>query len=181
MNINKLSLNLKKTKVMFGKHKENPNLFITIDDIIIEKVPEIKFLGLIIDETLSWKPHITHIQKKVSKDISIVNKAKFVLHYNALRLLYFSLVFPYLTYVIEVWGNNYKSSRHPVILQKRAVRIIHKAEYLEHTNRLFLQSKLLKLPDLVNFYTAQLLYKASRNVLPDNIQDLFKERRAAIT
>lgn len=178
MDINKLSLNLNKTKVMmFGNYKENAEILLSIDGVTLEIVSEIKFLGITIDSKLSWKPHIRYIQGKVSKSISIINKVKYVLEYNALYILYCSLVLPYLTYCIEIWGNNYKSSLHTLfLLQKRAVRIIHKVGYLDHTNLLFLQSKILKLFDLVDFYTAQFLYKANKNDLPGNIQKFFLGR-----
>jgi len=46
---------------------------------------------------------------------------------------------------VEVWGNNYNNSIQSLfILEKRAIHTIHKADYLEHTNPLFLKSKLLK-------------------------------------
>lgn len=143
MDMNKLSLILNKTKVMFfGNCNVHLESVINTDGVDLDTVSEIKFLGLIIDSKLNWKSHIKHIQGKVSKTISIINKAKYYLDYHALLLLYYSLVFPYLTYCVVVWGNNYKSSLHPlIILQKRAVRIIHKAGYCDHTNALFLQSK----------------------------------------
>uniref|UniRef100_A0A3B3I2D7 Reverse transcriptase domain-containing protein n=1 Tax=Oryzias latipes TaxID=8090 RepID=A0A3B3I2D7_ORYLA len=163
MDYNKLSLNLDKAKVMFfGNFNPNKELSIEINNVLIESVTEIKFLGVFIDDKLSWKPHIRHIQTKVSKSISIVNKSKHILGYNSRYLLYCSLILPYFAYCIEIWGNKYKSSLHPLfLLQKRAVRIVHKAGYLDHTNNVFYQSRLLKLYDLVDFYTAQLLYRAS--------------------
>lgn len=178
MDTNKLSLNLSKTKVMFfGSYNVNVDSVIKIDGVDLDAVSEIKFLGLTIDSKLNWKSHIRHIQGKLSKSISIINKAKYYLDYHALLLLYCSLVLPYLTYCVEVWGNNYKSSLHPlIILQKRAVRIVHKVGYCDHTNTLFFQSKLLKLSDLVDYYTAQLLFKANKNALPVNLQKLFMQR-----
>uniref|UniRef100_A0A3B3I1E4 Reverse transcriptase domain-containing protein n=1 Tax=Oryzias latipes TaxID=8090 RepID=A0A3B3I1E4_ORYLA len=175
MDYNKLSLNLDKTKVMFfGNFNANKELSIEKNNVLIKSVTEIKFLGVFIDDKLSWKPHIRHIQTKVSKSISIVNKSKHILGYNSRYLLYCSLILPYFTYCIEILGNNYKSSLHPLfLLQKRAVRIVHKAAYLDHTNNLFYQSRLLKLYDLVDFYTAQLLYRASGKSLPFNIQKQF--------
>ncbi|XP_024116978.1 uncharacterized protein LOC112138628 [Oryzias melastigma] len=177
MDYNKLSLNLDKSKVMFfGNYKANTELSIKVNNDLIESVTEMKFLGIVIDKKLSWKPHIRHIQTKVSKSISIINKSKYILEYNCRYLLYCSLILPYFTYCIEVWGNNYKSSLHPLfLLQKRAIRIIHKAGYLDHTNNLFYQSRILKLYDLVDFYTAQLLYRASGKTLPYNIQKQFLE------
>uniref|UniRef100_A0A8C6U0E0 Reverse transcriptase domain-containing protein n=2 Tax=Neogobius melanostomus TaxID=47308 RepID=A0A8C6U0E0_9GOBI len=81
MDINKLSLNLNKTKVMFfGNYNGKPDS-VNIEGVVLDTVSEIKFLGVIIDSKLSWKPHIRHIQGKVSKSISIINKAKFFLNY----------------------------------------------------------------------------------------------------
>lgn len=140
-------------------------------------VSQIKFLGVIIDNKLTWKSHIKYVQSKVSKCIAIINKAKYILNYKSLHMLYCSLVLPHFIYCIEVWGNNYKTSLQPLyILQKRAIRNIFKAGYSDHTNILFLNSKLLKLPDLVKFYTGQLMYKARNNTLPVNIQKLFTQR-----
>lgn len=124
-----------------------------------------------------FKAHIRHIRTKVSKTLAIINKAKQFLDQHALRTLYCSLVLPYFTYCVEVWGNNYLCSLQPlVILQKRAVRIIHKAGFLDHSNNLFIQSKLLKFHDLVKYYTVQILFKAFNKLLPSNIQKLFTAR-----
>ena len=55
---------------------------------------------------------------------------------------------------LEVWGNTYKTNLHPlVILQKRAIRIVHNTKYLDPTNPLFVKSSALKLPDLIKFKT----------------------------
>lgn len=55
--VNKLSLNLSKTKIMlFGKHKKkNPDIKLEIDNVCIERVYENKFLGVIIDHKICWK------------------------------------------------------------------------------------------------------------------------------
>ena len=100
-----------------------------------------------------------------------------VLDQKSLRILYCSLVLPYLNYCTEVWGNTYKTSLHSLtILQKKAIRIIHNVRYLDHTNPLFIRSKLLKFTDLVEFQTTQIMFKAKINILPLNIQKLFSDR-----
>ena len=87
------------------------------------------------------------------------------------------MVLPYLNYCVEVWGNTYHNSlKSLIILQKRAIRIIHNTGYLEHTNSLFLQSKALKLLDLVEFQKGVIMFKARNNLLPGNIQKVFSER-----
>ena len=173
---NKLLLNLTKTKCMlFGQCKRDTEACISIEGVNIEKVSEIKFLGVLIDDKISWKPHIKYIQGKISRSISVINKAKMSLDFESLYILYCSLVLPYLTYCVEVWGNNYKCSLHTItVTQKRAIRIIHKVGHMEHTHSLFSRSKILKFVDIVQYQTAQLMFKAKNNKLPKNIQQLFK-------
>lgn len=175
LDFNKLSLNLSKTKFMlFGNSRRDTLVQISIDGVVLERVSEIKFLGVIIDDKINWKPHIKHVQTKLSRSISVINKAKQVLDHNSLHILYCSLVLPYLTYGVEVWGNNYKSLLHSLtVLQKRAVRIIHKVGYQDHTHSLFLQSKILKFSDIVPYQTAQIMHKAKSRKLPGNFQHLF--------
>lgn len=75
--INRLSLNLKKTKFMiFGNRKKDESIVLSIAGTKIMKVREIRFLGVLLDEGLTWKPHISHIQKKISKSIFVLNKVK---------------------------------------------------------------------------------------------------------
>lgn len=52
---------------------------VEIDGVAIERVHENKFLGLTIDDRLSWKLHIKHVQSKVSRSIAVIHKAKLVL------------------------------------------------------------------------------------------------------
>ena len=56
-------------------------------------------------------------------------------------------------------------------------RIINNVGYLENTNSLFLKSHSLKLSDMVQFKTAQIMFKARNQLLPGNIQKLFMDRR----
>lgn len=173
---NKLSLNIDKTKVMmFGNPTTHTDLAIFIEGRQIENVCENKFLGVIIDSKLTWKSHISHIKTKISKSLSVINKVKQCLDMNALRTLYCTLVLPYFTYCVEIWGNTYQCTIDPlVLLQKRALRIIHKAGFREHTHNLFIQSKLLKIVDIVKYYTSIILYKAFNKLLPTNLQTFFK-------
>ena len=101
--LNKLSLNIDQTKaIVFGNAQRNSSLQLPVDSGPIEIVSEIKFLGVVIDNNLSWKSHVKHIKTKISKSLSIINKAKPYLDVNALRTLYCSLILPYLSYCVEV-------------------------------------------------------------------------------
>ena len=62
--------------MVFGKCRLNTEVMIKIDGVAINRVQENKFLGVIIDDRLSWKQHITHVKYKVSRSIAVINKAK---------------------------------------------------------------------------------------------------------
>lgn len=60
---------------------------------------------------------------------------------KCLYTLYCLLLISYMSYCAEIWGIVYKTHIDSVIkLQKRALRIIHKADYCEFTNHLFIAS-----------------------------------------
>lgn len=176
--VNKLSLNLSKTKLMlFGNRKVDTQVQMTIDDVNIERVYENKFLGVLLNHKICWKPHINYIKTKIARSTAVLGKTKHILDNKSLYILYCSLVLPYLNYCVEIWGNTYKSNLKPLCtLQKRAIRIINKLGYLEHTNTLFLKSHAMKLRDLAEFKTAQIMFRARNNSLPGNIQKMFCDR-----
>ena len=176
--LNKLSLNLSKTKlIIFGNQKIENEVTLMINNIKIERVYEYKFLGVLIDHKLSWKSHIDHVKRKMSKTIAILFRSKEILNQKSLYLLYCSLIIPYMTYCVELWGNTYKTNVNPIfILQKRVIRIIKRAEFREPTNALFIELHALKFWDLVNLQTLLILYKAQNKLLPNCLQKLFETK-----
>ena len=56
--------------------KINVNVLIVIKNTIIKQVEETKFLGIIIDQHLSWKSHISFVSKRISKTVGIIAKVR---------------------------------------------------------------------------------------------------------
>ena len=83
------------------------------------------FLGVFLDDNLTWKRHISLLASKLSKSIGIIHKSRFFLSTQSLRTLYNSTILPYLYYCNLAWGGTYKANlQRIVILQKRALRIV---------------------------------------------------------
>ena len=80
--VNRLSVNLKKTNfVIFGntsKLKNLDNYEIFLDSTVIERKTYAKFLGVIVDDKLTWNNHIECIEGKVAKNIGIIRKVQSV-------------------------------------------------------------------------------------------------------
>ena len=72
---------------------------------VLERVKFTKFLGVLIDECLTWKNHIDCISKTVSRNIGVINKLKYSVPTRILYSLYCTLISPYLSYAILIWGN----------------------------------------------------------------------------
>ena len=109
-----------------------------------------KFLGILIPENLSWK-HISYLNSKISKTLFTIKQVKHFLPYDSLKKLYSTLAESHLSYGIMAWGNASKSTKYKtLLLQKRAIGAINKANYNSHTEPLFKRSKILKLNDLCN-------------------------------
>ena len=87
LSANKLSLNIKKTHFIIFKSrgkKPNQNISVKINGQPIEQVKNTKFLGLHIDDELTWKYHIDQVVNKISKMTGIMAKAR---HYISLETL----------------------------------------------------------------------------------------------
>ena len=90
LKVNKLSLNVQKTHFMVfsRKKKYKCDVAFRIENQTIEEVPETNFLGVIIDNKLTWKSHIQNTVKKISKGVGIIIKARHYLNKDALITLY---------------------------------------------------------------------------------------------
>ena len=84
--------------------------------------------------------------------------------------LYYTMVQPYLTYGIILWGPTYRCHLKPVsILQKKPIRCIHKLYYNGHTEPLFIRNKILKLDDLYKFELSKCMFDCINCFLPTPI------------
>jgi len=99
-------------------NKRVPNIDIFVNKQLITRVYQTKFLSVIIQYNLKWHAHINLIQNKVFKIIGIMSKIKYVLSSPHLRILYQSLIEPYLTYSCIIWASPEKSVKLE-ILHKR--------------------------------------------------------------
>ena len=145
---NKLSLNAKKTKyIVIRAPHFNCNfehLKVSIKNTELCQIgttfeeQSTKFLGIYLDEFLSWKHHIHHVNNKISRALFQIKQVKHFLPVESLKTLYFALIHPHILYGILAWGNATPSVLHKtVVLQKRAIRTINKSTYNSHTEPLF--------------------------------------------
>ena len=179
---NKLSLNVNKTVYMVfsNNHADHDNhqFELKIGPERITRVTETRFLGIILDNKLKWNHHIKHVKTKLSSSLYAIRMAKNILASHQLKTVYNSLFQPYIDYGIILWGTATKKVIHPIqILQKRAIRLVAKANYNEHCNPLFKQINVLNIPDTHQLHVNRFMYQYHNNTLPDSLLSMFTPNR----
>ena len=164
--------------VPFGQHppqrKVTFNFHLTLNGKQLQQDSCIKYLGILIDANLSWKPQIACIVKKIKRSVGILSKHRHYVNIDILTNLYYSLIHPFLTYGIIIWGNTYSTTLQPLyILQKKAVRIMTFSSFDEHSTPLFGLLAIMKLSDLVTFHIALFMHKFHNKLLPSYFDSFF--------
>ena len=136
-----IALNISKTNfILFRSSKLKPSqsLRIEIDGTLIKQVDPTKYLGITFDSNLTWKSHINELCLKLSKTVGILSKVRHFVDNHILVMLYYSLIYPFLTYGVHVWGLTFPSFLTQLsIVQKKAIRIKSFSEPKSHSEPLF--------------------------------------------
>ena len=171
---NCLTLNIGKTYFVIFSTREIPNdIQIQIGHQTIERHSSGKFLGVILDEKLTFGEHLTIVTSKVSKIVGLFYNLKNKFPLTVIHKLYYSLVYPHLNYCTLAWGCAKQTYLNPLfILQKRICRIITNSTYYAHSAPLFKQLKLLKINNLYQLHCQIYMY----NSLILEKHPIFKEK-----
>ena len=75
-------------------HKLN----LSISNMSVKSDSQVKYLGLIFDSNLNWKPYLHELSKKVSIGIGALSKIRYYVNRNILHQSYYIIIYPFLTY-----------------------------------------------------------------------------------
>ncbi len=168
MLVNKLTLNVKKTKLMiFGTKPKllilpNKPMTLQINNQIVEQVNHFKYLGFILNDSLSYNEHIDYVYKKSCQKLGAIKKCRTLLGNSLTLMLYKSLVAPLLDYCDVVYSNANKTCLVKLQqVQNIACRIILKAGPRDHIREMHQELKLDMLEDRRKYH---LLAECHKNV-----------------
>ena len=113
--------------------------------------------------------------KQMSKSIGVIFRSRFFLTEKTLLSLYYTLVYPYISYGSTVWTSTYPTNLNRIyLLQKRAVRATTKSDYLAHSAPLLSRQKFLDIYQVNSFHVGKFMYKYQNRLLPSIFLDLFQ-------
>lgn len=151
--VNNLALNSKKTKCVYfasSNFRGERNVEIFLNNEKLEIVDEALFLGLTIDSSLQWGPHINILSSRLSSAVFAIRKIRQLTDVQTAKIVYFAYFQSLMSYGILLWGSaaDWKTI---FILQKRAIRAIYKMKPRDSLRHLFKDIGILTMPSLYIF------------------------------
>ena len=186
LKINKLSLNTVKTEFMLigtsqhlnqlDQNPESTPYAIVIDQKEVRRVKCVKYLGMIVDDKLTWSQHVDYISSKITRNIGILKCIRHFIPKESLLLLYHTLIEPYFKYCSIVWGQCSETLKDKLqTLQNKAVRAIAKVRYDEaNHSKLLTDFGWLSVKNLIKLDMGIFAYKELNNLHPEDIRPFQK-------
>ena len=178
---NRLTLHLDKTcySIYHGPKKKIPRRYdkISIDGHIIHREHKIKYLGLIIDETLSWRDHVDYIIASLSKFYGIFNKIKLLVPKKYKLAIYDAYVYSKIRYGIEIYGSlNVTLRKRLQIVSNKLLKILFCMSPFHSTNQLHKGLDILQINDVYKASVLKFVFLCV-NHTPLSIFDQYYKRR----
>lgn len=176
-NANKLSLNLTKTHFVLYKPRNKPEpltLTLILNNEIIKRSSDAKYLGIYFDEQMTWNKQIEAVKLKLSKSIGIFYKLRRFLPNDILRTLYYAIIQPHITYGIMSWG-----SAAPTLIstiqgkQNRVIKIIYNLPWRQETKPIYFSYKFLKINEQYHMDILRFVHRYHNDLLPAAFESYF--------
>ena len=175
---NKISLNCSKTEIIFF-HKPgqlSPDLKIKINGNRIFPSKYIKYLGIYLDETLSFSHHCNILAKKLTRANGMLCIARHYIPKDELKSIYHAIFSSHMIFGSQIWGQSCNTHTKNVFkLQNRALRIINFADFRANSNPLYNENIILKLGHNIELQNCLFVHDFLNNKLPTCFADYFNK------
>ena len=136
-----------------------------------------KYLGVIFDDTLSWKKHTDSLCNSLLKYFGIFNQIKHFLNKKIVRQLYFAFVYSRISYGIEVFGNASDMCISKLqVIQNKLLKLALRIDRLTPTNTLHNNMKLLKISDIHKYKVIIFVNNCVTGLCPKYFTSYFIQR-----
>ena len=141
---------------------------------VLERVNSTKFLGLYVDDCLSWNVHTAYLCRKLSRSVGIISLFRHYVNQEILLSIYYALIVSHLQYGLILWGsaaNVYIQSVH--VLQKRALRLMTFKPQTYHSRVIAYDLKILLLDELYFKACMLFLHSVYYNYCTCSVSEMF--------
>ena len=174
---NRLALNIDKTNfVLFHSSQRNltEHIVLKIGNKKLKRESHVRFLGVLLDSTLSWKFHISELSKKLARTAGLFYKIRHYSPQDTLMLLYHAIFAPFLTYGVSVWRLTYPSMLDSIsALQKKTLRIVTFSDKRAPSSLIFDCLQVLKFSDIIFLHVVSFVFECVHNLAPTYFRNYF--------
>jgi hypothetical protein len=125
LDVNKLSLNVKKTECMFPFLDLTSPPLVVYDSSRLSVVRAFKYLGVYFDNLCSWNVHVQHVISKVKSKLFLMYRSRYCCYATGRKLLFTAVVQPHFLYCSETWRSCSRTLSESVeILYRHCLRIV---------------------------------------------------------
>ena len=145
----------------------NPNFKIKMGNVLLKRVKSVKYLGVMLDENITWSEQIEYLSTKLSRSAGIFSKLRYYLKKDILIRVYHALFNSHLQYAILCWGNTNSTNLHRIqVLQNRAIRHMARAPRYYRLDNYYLNYRILKVNDLYDLEISKFMHGHFNNHIP---------------
>ena len=176
---NKLTLNVEKTNfIIFTTADKRKNIDIPntleLNNIMINRTDQAKYLGLIIDEELSWKHHIDMLCNRIKRFFPSFYILRNYVNTDHAKSIYYATLHSRIKYGIALYGAADKNIIEPLqILQNKLLRVLTKKDRMYSTNKLHNDLELLKINDIYESEILSFVYNCVNKNVPKVMGNYF--------
>lgn len=180
---NLLVLNADKTKIIY--YNTHQKVLNTIPDFFInnskiERIENMKYLGLIIDSNLNWNPHVEHIMKKIRPYVGVFRRIAFICSDKVKKMMYYAYFHSNIIYLLTIWSGTKKENIKKIkVLQNKCLRNLFYNKYIIgniKTEDIYKEHDIIDFEHLIDFELKTNFHKIIKKDLKSDIK-IFKKNK----
>ena len=173
---NKISLNAAKTEAILfrGVRKSvSYDINLVLDNTKLKLSSSVKYLGIRLDQHLSWSVHLDFLATKLRTANGVLSKLRYYIPLCTLLPIYYALFHSHLSYAAIVWGQTLNNHSRISRLQNKAVRILTFSRYDSSAAPLYAQTGIPAIPNYIFYLNVKTIHETLNNIVPSALQNLF--------
>ena len=154
---------------MFQKKGPRQTITLEIDDVQMQSVKEVKFLGMWLDDYLSWSTHVQKLILKISRNLNLLKYSQKMMPQETKKLVYHSHISSHLQYGLVLWGNGATNEQLNKLQKLQNLCMLYISGNRINSTRTNRDLGILTVLDMIDLANLKFGYKLLHNLLPRKV------------
>ena len=164
---------MKPSKPSLKRKTVSYDINLVLDNTKLKLSSSVKYLGIRLDQHLSWSVHFDFLATKLRTANGVLSKLRYYIPLCTLLPIYYALFHSHLSYAAIVWGQTLNNHSRIGRLQNKAVRILTFSRYDSSAAPLYAQTGIPAIPNYIFYLNVKTVHETLNNIVPLALQNLF--------